>query len=46
MAETPYIVFDAVFDAAAVGDELRPFFFEDLPDRLLGPLGMGMRLRP
>ena len=33
-------------EAAAIGDERRPFFFEDLPDRLLGPLGMGARLRP
>jgi len=27
--------------AAAIGNELRPFLFEDLPDRLLGPLRMG-----
>jgi hypothetical protein len=27
-------------------NELRPLLFEDLPDRLLGPLGVGMRFRP
>src|SRR5258707_14476818 len=33
-------------EAAAIGDELRPLFLECLPDRPLGPLGMGVRLRP
>src|SRR5271163_4484607 len=27
-------------------NELRPFLFEDLPDRPLGPLRMGVRFRP
>ena len=33
-------------EAAAIGDELRPLVLKDLKDRLLGPLGMGVRLRP
>ena len=33
-------------EAAAIRDQLRPFLFEDLPDRPLGPLRMGVRLRP
>jgi hypothetical protein len=31
-------------EAAAIGDEVRPLLFEDLPDGAIGPLGMGMRL--
>ena len=33
-------------EAAAIGNELRPLLLEHLPDRLVGPLGMGMRLGP
>ena len=33
-------------EAAAMGNELRPLLFEDLPDRLPGPLGVGVRFRP
>ena len=33
-------------EAAAIGIELRPLLFEDLPDRLLGPLRVGVRFRP
>ena len=33
-------------EAAAIGNELRPLFLEDLPDRPVGPFGMGMRLGP
>ena len=33
-------------EAAAIGNELWPLLFEDLPDRLLGPLGMSVRFRP
>src|SRR5271165_2483844 len=33
-------------EAAAIRDQLRPFLFEDLPDRPLGPLRMGVRFRP
>src|SRR5271157_4156263 len=33
-------------EAAAIWDQLRPFLFEDLPDRPLGPLRMGVRFRP
>ena len=32
--------------AAAIADQLGPFLFEDLPDRPLGPLRMGVRFRP
>src|SRR5579872_7568086 len=31
-------------EAAAIRNEVGPFLFEDLPDRSIGPLGMGMRL--
>lgn len=30
--------------AAAIGNELRPLLLENLPDRSIGSLGMGMRL--
>ena len=33
-------------ETAAIRNELRPLLLEDLPDRLVGPLGMGMRFRP
>jgi hypothetical protein len=33
-------------EAAAIGNELRPLLFEDRPDRLFGPLGVGVRCRP
>ena len=33
-------------EAAAIRDQLRPFLFEDLPDRPLGPLRVGVRFRP
>ena len=33
-------------EAAAIGNELRPFLLEHLPDRPLGPLRMGARFRP
>src|ERR1700735_5607360 len=33
-------------EAAAIGNELGPLLLEHLPDRLAGPLGMGMRLGP
>ena len=33
-------------EAAAIGNELGPLFLEDLPDRPVGPFGMGMRLGP
>jgi hypothetical protein len=33
-------------EAAAIGNKLRPLLFEDLPDRLLRPLGVGVRFRP
>ena len=33
-------------EAAAIGDELRPLLFEDLPDRPPALLGMGVRLGP
>ena len=33
-------------EAPAIGNQLRPFLFEDLPNRLLGPLRMGVRFRP
>ena len=33
-------------EAATIGNELRPLFLEDFPDRPIGPLGMGVRLRP
>ena len=32
-------------EAAAIGNEPRPLLFEDLPDRLLGSLGVGVRFR-
>src|SRR6202012_3765591 len=31
-------------EAAAIGNELRPLLLEHLPDRLVGPLGMAVRL--
>ncbi len=33
-------------EAPAIANELRPFLFEDPPDRLLGPLRIGVGLRP
>ena len=33
-------------ETAAIRNELRPLLLEDFPDRLIGPLGMGMRFRP
>ena len=33
-------------EAAAIRNELRPLLLEDFPDRLVGPLGMGVRFRP
>ncbi len=33
-------------EAPAIRDQLRPLQLEDLEDRLIGPLGMGMRFRP
>ena len=33
-------------EAAAIGNELRSLFLEDLPDRSVGLFGMGMRLGP
>jgi hypothetical protein len=33
-------------EAAAIGNELRPLLLEHLPDRLVGPLGMAVRLGP
>ena len=32
--------------AAAIRNEFRPLRLEDVPDRPLGPLGMGVRFRP
>jgi hypothetical protein len=31
-------------EVAAIGNEVRPLLFEDLPDCPVGPLGMRMRL--
>ena len=33
-------------ETAAIRNELRPLRLEDLPDRLIGALGMGVRFRP
>src|SRR5277367_6539804 len=33
-------------EAAAIGNELRPLLLEHFPDRLVGPLGMAVRLGP
>ena len=33
-------------EAAAIGNELGPLLLEHLPDRLVGPLGMAVRLGP
>jgi hypothetical protein len=33
-------------EAAAIRDELGPLVVKDLPDRLLRPLGVGVRFRP
>ena len=33
-------------EPAAIRDQLRPFLYEDLPDRPLGPLRVGVRFRP
>ena len=33
-------------EAAAMGNELGPLLLEHLPDRLVGPLGMAVRLGP
>jgi hypothetical protein len=33
-------------EAAAIGNELRPLLLEHLSDRLVGPLGMAVRLGP
>ena len=33
-------------ETAAIRNELRPLLLEDFPNRLVGPLGMGVRFRP